>query len=101
MLVNLISSRHAALAEHYVSTMKYVSGIDVYERTRKRDYVVARAIIAHCLEAEGCPVSDAGRLLKMSHCMVIYYRNRFELIFAPGGDAEKERELWEKFKAAI
>ena len=99
MLVDLISQKHRELAEHYVFVMKEIAGIDIYENTRKRAYVVARAIISHCLEAEGCPVSDAGRLLGVNHSTVIYYRDRFELIFAPGGEAEKE--LWEKFNASI
>ena len=99
MLVNLIRQKHKDLAEHYISVMKEVSGIDVFEKTRKPGYVVARAIISHCLEAEGCPVSDAGRLLRVNHSTIIYYRDRFELIFAPGGEAEKE--LWEKFNASI
>ena len=99
MLVNLIKQKHKELAEHYASVMKEISGIDVFEKTRKPGYVVARAIIAHCLEVEGCPVSDIGVLLKKDHATIIHYRERFALIFLPGGEAEKE--LWEKFKAEI
>lgn len=95
----MISQRHKDLAEWYIFVMREMTGIDPMAKGRQREYVLARAVIAHCLEMEGCPLVNIARLLEKNHSTIVYYRGRFETIFTPGNDAE--REFWEKFKNEI
>lgn len=94
----MISQKHKDLAEWYIFVMREL-GYDPLNPTRRREFVAARAIIAHYLELAGCTLADIGELLGKNHATIVHYRERFDAMFYPGADAE--RDLYERFKKEI
>ncbi len=68
-----------------------VTQIDIGNPSRKREYVVARAIIAEILHSEGYTFKDIGRAMGKNHASIIHYvriAENFERV--PGFSAERE-----------
>lgn len=95
----MIESAKTRRAEYFRSVMIDLAGIDPMERSRRRDPVTARMIVANELYSEGCTEPQIGAMLGVRACTVHYYRDRMLNIGCPGWDAE--RELFELFKRVI
>ena len=82
-----------------VETMRRISGIDPLEKSRRRDVVTARMLVAKAMIDEGMTHQDIGELLGCDHSTVAHYAKNFNNIFSSGWAAE--RELWDKFRKEI
>jgi len=95
----MISEKQKARVEHLCRVMRDLSGIDPMNKSRKRDVVAARTIVAHTLITEGFSHTEIGELLGVDRSTVYYYEDRI-LGYRFGG-YEPEWDLWNKFKKAI
>lgn len=96
----MIPPRYRERAKHLRGVMRDLSGVDVKNPSRKRIYVVPRAMIAHVLIREGCTTLQVGALLGKNHATITHYKDLMaDFLSSPGYEAE--RELWTKFKNAI
>lgn len=75
-----------------------ISHIDPLIKSRKRDVVTVRMMVAHTLYEEGATEPQIGRLLGITASTVHHYKDRFLALYVPGWEAE--RELYNRFKAA-
>lgn len=95
----MISERKKIRFGFLVETMWQISGIDPLEKSRRRDVVTARMLIAKAMIDEGMTHSEIGELLGCDHSTVAHHAKNFNNIFSSGWAAE--RELWERFKKEI
>ena len=95
----MIESAKIRRADYFRSVMIDLTGIDPMVRSRKRDSVVTRMIVANELYSEGCTEPQIGEMLGVRACTVHYYRDRMLNIKCPGWGAELE--LFELFKRVI
>ena len=96
----MIKNSHRELASRLVAVMQEITGIDPIERSRRRDIVAARMMIAYVLAEDGASEIAIGKLLGMHHTTIHYYiTDRMKQLSLPGWEAEND--LWNKFKKAI
>lgn len=74
-----------------------ISGLDIFDGSRKRESVAARTIAAYQLYKEGLTQTAIGALMGKNHSTIVYYIDRMDIILnLPGYKAE--RETWQEFK---
>jgi len=56
------------------------SGLDITKKTRKREYVEARAVYYKLARAESYSLTDIGKSVGVDHATVIHSLNNFHLI---------------------
>lgn len=95
-----LSPRMREWAEELRQTMRRVSGADAATKTRERDNVVARAMIAHVLLEMGMTTIQVGALLGKNHATISHYRNLMAAFMSSPGYTV-ERELWNDFSKAV
>jgi len=95
----MISDRNRQRAASLCEMMKAL-GYDPLERTRKRDIVTARAMVAYVLYQECLEKPQIGELLGVSRHSISHYIELMEMAIlnrhCPGYEAE--RDLWKKFE---
>lgn len=96
----MIRDRHRIMAERLIAVMRDLTGTDPLERSRRRDLVAARMMIAFVLAKDGASEPAIGELLGMNHTTIHYYiTERMPRITLPGWEAEYD--IWLKFKKAV
>lgn len=73
---------------------------DVFQKTRKREVVIARMMVACQLREEGVSEANVSRLLNKNHVTIRYYQERLKIALTTPG-YETERQIWKEFKKRI
>lgn len=97
---DMISEKQRQRVKFLCLKMEEISGLNPMQRTRKRDIVCARMIVAFALRLDGNTLMDIGELLGVDHSTAAFYEWRMRMILNTAG-YNAERELWEKFKKEI
>ena len=96
----LIEQSRRDRANELIQIMRSIGNIDATTQSRERVYVVARAMIAKVLIAEGCTTIEVGAMLGRNHATISHYKDLLDnFLTSPGYNAE--RELWTKFTNQI
>lgn len=96
----MIPRRLTEMGDRYVSEMCSLTGIDPRKASRKREVVVARAMVAYALLGQGFTTLAVAEYLGKNHSTIIYYKSYLNSILTtPGYDDEKY--IWEQFKQRI
>lgn len=94
----MVSERMKQRADFLCEVMKEVSGIDPKEKTRRREVVNARMMVAQVLLDAGYIEADVATLVGRDRGSVRNYREKMKWIHLPMFEAEAE--LWKRFKNA-
>lgn len=92
----MTTTRISQRAERLCSVMHELTGLDPMERSRRRDLVTARMIVAWTLYEDGATETQLADLFGIRASTIHYYRNRYLSLGDPGW--EEERELALRFR---
>lgn len=95
----MISDSVRARMKELCDIMQEVSGVNPLIKSQKRVAVAARMMVSCRLVDEGVPALHIEQALGWNHATISHYKDRMDMIWYPGWEAE--RELWLKFKAKL
>lgn len=88
------------MGDRYVSEMMTLTGIDPRKASRKREVVVARAMVAYALLGQGFTSLAVAEYLGKNHSTILYYKDYLNSILTTPGYYD-EKDLWEQFRQRI
>lgn len=91
----------AQRAKRYIKIMHDLTGIDALLKTRRREVMICRAIIAARMLNDGSTTIATGNALGVSHSTVIYYREAVKDMIQIPQYYKGEYTLWQDFNKTV
>lgn len=85
----------------YVSLMNEVTGVDIKDRSRRRDVVWGRYIVINELLEDGWSSTRVGDVFCMDHSSVSHASSQVKMMLDMPGMYSMEYEIYKKFKSYI
>lgn len=89
------------MAGYYVEVMSEIIGRNVLDRSRNRDLVWGRNMIAYQLLRSGLSLSEVGRLLGMDHSTMHYCKGQVAKMLSMPSMYVREIDIWNQFQERI
>lgn len=89
------------MAGWYIETMSEIVGENILSRSRKRELVWGRNIVAYKLVKKGFSLYQIGGYLGVDHCTVIHCRKQVELMLKSPSMYRMEMRIYERFNKKI
>ncbi len=89
------------MAGWYVQVMSDILKCNILMRSRKRELVWGRYMVAYRLVKNGLSLGKIGKLLGMDHATVLHGRRQIEEMLSMPKMYPDEMEIWYKFDVAI
>ena len=88
-------------SDFYVSLMNEVTGLNIKDRSRRRDVVWGRYIVIHELLLDGWSSTKVGYVFGMDHSSVSHASSQVEMMLDMPGMYSMEYDIYRKFKSYI